>query len=94
MYFFWILWSIDAFVALIFVYFFFTGLGNGSVSSLYIILWLAILISLTAVLLGGNWLFSHQHTFVANLLLALLAIPSVFYGLLMGLLVIGNPRRN
>jgi ABC-type phosphate transport system permease subunit len=94
MYLFWTLWGIDAFVALVLVYFFFIGLGDGSVSSFNSGIWLVILSSLTAVLVGGYWLFSHQHTVMANLLLALLAVPSILYGLFMLLILITNPRWN
>lgn len=90
MYLFWTLWGIDALVALICIYFFFIGLGDGTVSSFNIVLWLFMLSSLATVLLGGYWLFSHQHTVLANLLVALLAIPSVLYGLFMGMMLIGG----
>ncbi|MDB5241707.1 MAG: osmoprotectant transporter permease [Spirosoma sp.] len=91
---FWVLWGIDVLVALVLVYFFFIGLGDGSVSSFNILLWLAILGSLTAVLVGGYWLFTHQHTLMAKLLLALLAVPSLLYGLFMLIVLMTNPRWN
>ncbi|QMW00358.1 osmoprotectant transporter permease [Spirosoma foliorum] len=90
MYLFWILWGIDAFVALICLYFFFIGLGDGTVSSSNIVLWLVILSGLAVVLLGGYWLSSHQHAVIAKLLLAILAIPSLLYGLFMGLMIMGG----
>ncbi|GAB3794875.1 hypothetical protein GCM10028819_09910 [Spirosoma humi] len=90
MYFFWILWGIDAFVALVCIYFFVIGLGDGTVSSFNIALWLVILSGLAAVLLGGYWLFLHQYTVMAKLLLAILAVPSLLYGLVMGLVLLGG----
>src|SRR5262245_17838868 len=50
---FWTLFSIDAVVAAIVLFFFFAGLGDGTVSSYNIVLWLAILGVLAAVIGGG-----------------------------------------
>src|ERR1051326_3740906 len=47
-----ILWSIDALTALVFVVFFIIGIGDGTVSSFNIMLWLLILGILAAVLIG------------------------------------------
>lgn len=75
------LWGIDALIALILVYFFFVGLGDGTVSLNNIVLWLILLIGMAAVLLGSYWLFTHQYTVIAILLLSLVTVPSLFYGL-------------
>ena len=90
MYLFWILWSIDALITLVLVFFFFIGLGDGTVSSDNGILWLVLLIGLTALLLGGYWLSTHQYRLAATLLMALLAVPGILYGLFMLLMVSGN----
>jgi len=47
-----ILWGIDAVIALVFVYFFVVGLGDGSVSSFNMRLWLSTLFTLGGVALG------------------------------------------
>ena len=79
---FWIPWGIDIVVALIFVYFFFVGLGDGSVSSFNIVLWLVILVGL-AVLLGGSLVLrAASRTGLATALVTALAVPSVLIGLL------------
>lgn len=90
MYVFWTLWGIDALIGLILIGFFFVGVGDGTVSPDNIILWLVLLIGLGGLLLGGYWLFTHQYTVAANLLLALLAVPALLSGLYMLLLVSGN----
>ncbi len=90
MYLFWTLWGIDALITLIFVCFFFIGLADGTVSSFNGLLWLVIVGGLCGVLLGGYWLYSHQYTVLANLLLALPAVPALLYGLFMGLLLSGD----
>lgn len=90
MYLFWFFWGIDALIALVLVYFFFVGIDDGSVSSYNIVLWVILLIGMVALLLGGYWLFSHQHPIIAKLLMALLAVPGLLYGLFMGLLLTGN----
>ncbi len=90
MYLFWILWGIDALVAFILVFFFFVGLGDGTVSSGNSMLWLVLLMGMGALLLGGYWLFTHQYPIAATILVALLAVPSLLYGLFMLLMLSGN----
>lgn len=48
-----ILWGLDAAIALIFLYFFFAGLADGSISSFNIGLWLLILLAIATILGGG-----------------------------------------
>jgi uncharacterized membrane protein len=79
---FWIPWGIDVIVALIFVYFFFVGLGDGSVSSFNIVLWLMILVGLAIVLGGSLALRAAARTRLATALVTALAVPSVLIGLL------------
>jgi hypothetical protein len=79
--FFWILWGFDALIALIFL-FFFTGLGDGSVSSFNMGLWLLILAGLTAILLGSLGLIKYNYVGIAKLLLSILAVPGFLYGLM------------
>ena len=92
MIFFRILWGIDAVVALVVVYFFFVGIGDGSVSSFNMGLWLLIL-SVLAIVLGGSlWLRQKQQPVLANLLLSVVAVPGIVYGLFVLLLVVTNPH--
>ncbi|SDM17642.1 osmoprotectant transporter permease [Siphonobacter aquaeclarae] len=92
MIFFRILWGIDAVVALVIIYFFFVGIGDGSVSSFNMGLWLLIL-SVLAIVLGGSlWLRRKQQPVLANLLLLVVAVPGVLYGLFVLLLVVTNPH--
>ena len=79
---FWVPWGIDVIVAAIFVYFFVVGLGDGSVSSFNIVLWLAILAGLASVLGGGLALRAAARTVLATALVTALAVPSVLIGLL------------
>jgi hypothetical protein len=79
---FWIPWGIDVIVALIFVYFFFVGIGDGSVSAFNIVLWLVILVGLAIVLGGSLALRASARTGLATALVTALAIPSVLIGLL------------
>lgn len=92
MIFFRILWGIDAVVALVIIYFFFVGIGDGSVSSFNMGLWFLIL-SVLAIVLGGSlWLRRKQQPVLANLLLSVVAVPGVLYGLFVLLLVVTNPH--
>lgn len=94
MYVFWTLWGIDALAALILVSFFFVGLSDGSVSEDNMVIWLLLLVGAAALLGGGYWLFTHQQAVAAKLVLALLAIPTLLYGLFILFALIINPRWN
>jgi hypothetical protein len=91
---FWTLFSIDALVAAVVLFFFFAGLGDGSVSSFNIRLWLGILAALAAVI-GGGWLLkSNGHQRFASLVLLILAIPGLLYALFILAVIILQPRWN
>ncbi len=92
--FFWVLWWFDAFVALIALYFFFIGLGDGSVSSFNGGLWAVLLLGLAVILFGSQWLRAHGHPGLAMLLLAVLAVPAFFYLLIIAISVFGGGRWN
>ncbi|MDQ3141430.1 MAG: osmoprotectant transporter permease [Bacteroidota bacterium] len=91
---FWLLWVIDAIVALVAVYFFFVGLGDGSISSSNSSLWVGILLGIFGILFASYKLKQHQHLFIADLLLLVLAMPAVLYGLFLIISVAGNARWN
>lgn len=82
----------DAAVALVVTYFFFVGLGDGSVSSFNMGLWLLIFAVLAVVLGGGLWLRKKQQPILANLLLLVVAVPGLLYGLFVLLLLVTNPH--
>lgn len=92
--FFWILWGVDAVIALVFLYFFFIGLADGSVSSFNGGLWFVILAALGAILVGSYWLHTHQQETFAKILLAVLAIPGLLCGLFFLIILITKPRWN
>jgi hypothetical protein len=73
------LWAIDAMAALAVFYFFLAGLGDGTVSSYNMLLWIGILGILFAILYGGFWLKNHKQSLLATLLLLVLAIPAFLY---------------
>jgi hypothetical protein len=77
----WILWAFDALIALIFL-FFFIGLGDGSVSSFNMNLWLLILAGLAAILLGSLGLMRYNYVGLTKFLLSILAVPGLLYGLM------------
>ncbi len=91
---FWLLFAIDAAVALVFFYFFAIGVGDGSVSSFNIVLWLAILGGISTVM-GLGWLLNANGRRGAALaMLSILAIPGVLAGLFILLLIVAQPRWN
>jgi hypothetical protein len=92
--FFWILWGFDAIITLVILYFFMTGLNDGTVSSFNMGLWAVILIVLAAIMGGSLWLKSLNQMVLAKLLLWLLAIPGLLYGLFILFVIIAKPRWN
>ena len=92
--FFRILLGIDIATAMVILYFFGVGLGDGSVSSFNMHLWLAILAALVAVLGGGLALNAKGYRWAANMVLLILAIPGVLYGLFALSMIVFQPRWN
>ncbi|MDJ1483711.1 osmoprotectant transporter permease [Cytophagaceae bacterium YF14B1] len=83
----WLLWSFDALIALVVLYFFFVGLADGSVSLDNMLMWLLILLGIGGILLIGLWLRSAT-------ILWILAAPGLVYLLFLLIVVIGKPRWN
>jgi hypothetical protein len=88
---FWLLWSIDAVIAAVALYFFFSLAVGGRVGSFNILPWLIILAALTAVVGGSIWLRSVGQHAVAIIVLLLLAVPGALFALLMLLILILQP---
>jgi len=89
---FWFLWSIDAVIAGVALYFFFSLAGHGRIGSFNILPWLIILAVLAAVVGGSLWLRSAGQRAVAIVLLLVLAIPGALYVLFFLLLLILHPN--
>jgi len=85
---FWFLWSIDAVIAVVALYFFFSLAAHGRIGSFNILPWLIILAVLAAVVGGSVWLRSAGQHSVAIVLLLLLAIPGSLFALFFLLFVI------
>jgi hypothetical protein len=88
---FWFLWSIDAVIAAVALYFFFSLSAGGNVGSFNILPWLIILAALAAVIGGSVWLRSAGQHALAIILLLLLAIPGALYALFLLLILILKP---
>jgi hypothetical protein len=88
---FWFLWSVDAVIAAVALYFFFSLAAGGRVGSFNILPWLAILAALAAVVGGSVWLRSAGRHAVAIILLLLLAIPGALFALFLLLILILQP---
>ncbi len=81
-------------VALVIVYFFVIGVADGSVSSFNIGLWLAILGITAGALVGGVMLNASGRRALADLVLAVLAVPGLAFGLFVLMMLIMQPRWN
>ena len=88
----WILFVIDAAVALTVLAFFFIGLADGTVSSFNIHLWVLMLAAVAAVT-GGGWMLNAKgQRRAAITVLSALAIPGFLFGLLILAAVVLQPR--
>lgn len=76
------------------VAFFFIGLGDGSVSSFNLTLWLLLLAGLGTVLWAGHVLRRRGRTGAAIAVLGIVALPGLLAGLFALLVVITQPRWN
>ena len=92
--FFWFLWGFDALVALVVLYFFFTGLADGSVSSFNMTLWMGILLVVIGIPACSLWLKAQDHFTMAKTLLWIMALPALLYLLFMLIVLITKPRWN
>ena len=86
-----VLWAVDALIALVFVYFFFVGLGDGSVSSFNAALWAGILFGLGTVLFVSYWLRAAGWTGAAMAIVLALALPGILSGLLLLAVIFVHP---
>jgi len=86
--------GVDALIAAVVLYFFFTGIADGSVSLFNVGLWLIIVVCLAVVMGGSIWLRSAGRRGIAIGLLLLMAIPGILLALFFAALVIAHPRWN
>lgn len=91
---FYLLLTADVVALLIAVYFFFEGLGDGSISASNLGLWLVTLGILFAVTGGGYGLRVRDEITKANLVLALVGIPAILAGLFVLTILVSQPRWN
>ena len=91
---FWIFWGADAIAAAIAIYFFFVGLGDGSVSSFNAGIWTVLLAGLAAVVGGSLWLRAANHPKLAQALVTALGVPAIGIGLFFLVMILANPRWN
>ena len=87
-----ILFAIDALVALVVLYFFVAGLGDGSVSSFNGGLWAGLLLTIAVVLGGGFALNTNGYRRSARAVLAILAVPGLLYAAFILLIVVTQPN--
>lgn len=76
------------------LYFFGTGLAEGSVSSFNMVMWLALLGSLGAISVGGFGLDRSGKRAAAIAVLAIVAVPAILAALFLLVLLITQPRWN
>lgn len=91
---FWFLFGFDALMSLIPIYFFFVGLGDGTITMKNMGIWLIILLVIAGVLFGSHWLMLHDHLALAKGILGFASIPGLIFLLYIAIVIIGKPRWN
>ena len=89
-----IMFALAAIVAAIAYFFFVIGVGDGTVSSFNIAMWLVLLAVVTAVLVVGRWLGTSGHPRAAVAVLSVLALPALLYALFMFVVIVSGERWN
>ena len=89
---FWFLWSINAFIAAVALYFFFSLAAGDRIRPFNILPWLMLLAVLAAVVGGSIWLRSIGRRTLAIVLLLLLAIPGALFALFFLVLLLTHPN--
>ena len=89
-----VLLGIDIVAAAIAGYFFVVGLADGSVSAFNIELWIILLLALAAVFGAGLALRRAARPILANLALAVLAVPASLYGFFMLVVILSGAGWN
>jgi hypothetical protein len=89
-----ILLAIDVVAAAIVGYFLLIGLADGSVSSFNGTLWAGIVAAVIAVLVGGVLLHKANRAALANIVLAILALPAALYGFFIAVVLLTVDRWN
>jgi hypothetical protein len=87
-----ILLGLDIIAVGIAVFFFFLGMADGTVSDFNIELWIGLLLGIAAVLGVGIALRRAAWPILANIVLAVLAVPTALYGAFMLVVILsGTP---
>lgn len=86
-----ILITIDVVVAAVIGFFFVIGVGDGSVSSFNIVLWIGILTAVAVTLIAGILLHRNDRKVLGNLTLSLLAVPATLYCAFFALIILTAP---
>jgi hypothetical protein len=91
---FWILWIFNALMALIPVFFFFIGLGDGSVNGENMGLWMIILTVIGLIIGGTYWLKTRNQLAAAKVILIIASIPSLIAILYAAMFMFSDVRWN
>lgn len=89
---FWVLFAFDAVLAAVLMAFFFIGIGDGTISSFNIGLWLTLLAVAGAVLGGSLILQARNHKRIALALILIPAVPGLTYLAFVLMMIIMQPN--
>ena len=89
-----ILWGVDIIAALTALAFFAIGINDGTVSSVNILLWLALLVGLAVIVFGSNALQANGQRGLAFIVAAVVGVPVLLGCLFFALLLASGVRWN
>jgi hypothetical protein len=89
-----VLLGLDLLAAAILLYFFFLGLADGSVSSFNLDIWIALLVGVAIVFGSALILRRAAWPRLANVVLAVPAVPLLLYGIFMLIVVLSGESWN
>ncbi|MBA2127100.1 osmoprotectant transporter permease [Hyphomicrobium methylovorum] len=84
--------AIDIAALFLALFYFFTGIGDGSITAFNIALWLGVLAAIIAILAMGYRLKSTGHRGTATTVLAILAVPAILAAAFVLSLLIAQPN--
>ena len=88
------LWGIALLAGVILLAFFAIGIADGSVSSFNIVLWLGILAGTALIIFGSRAVYRRGNAVLGACIAAVLAVPTLLYGLFLLVAVTSGVRWN
>ena len=87
-----LLFALNWIAALVLLYFYGEGQMDGTVSAGNMGLWIAMILGMASIIIGGHWLAAKGKRVLAGLLLSVLALPTALYGVFIVAIIVLQPN--